>query len=146
MTVSLVTTVGSDKQYFWRPVPRHNPLKQRPHVSSTHSWTSVNQETSSPRHENGRTRDSAVTHSDNTSNTSLSSARPRPNGKRSRAMMDDDNDEDEEDHSKRRSSDRKIIPPAALKFACPFFKRNPTNHRAWRSCAGPGWDTIHRVK
>jgi hypothetical protein len=32
------------------------------------------------------------------------------------------------------------------KFACPYYKRDPlmtTNHR---SCAGPGWDTVHRVK
>jgi hypothetical protein len=32
------------------------------------------------------------------------------------------------------------------RLACPFFKRNPENHRKWRSCAGPGWPTVHRVK
>jgi hypothetical protein len=34
----------------------------------------------------------------------------------------------------------------ASRFACPFFKRNSRKHRKYRSCAGPGWDTVHRVK
>jgi hypothetical protein len=33
-----------------------------------------------------------------------------------------------------------------LRLACPFYKRNPEIHQKWRSCAGPGWDTVHRVK
>jgi hypothetical protein len=32
------------------------------------------------------------------------------------------------------------------RFACPYFKRNAARHQAWRSCAGPGWDTVHRTK
>ncbi|KAM7211105.1 hypothetical protein V8F06_013501 [Rhypophila decipiens] len=32
------------------------------------------------------------------------------------------------------------------RFACPYFKHNPTGHEVARSCAGPGWETIHRVK
>jgi len=32
-----------------------------------------------------------------------------------------------------------------LKFACPYFKRNPKKY--WqRPCQGPGWDSIARVK
>jgi hypothetical protein len=39
------------------------------------------------------------------------------------------------------------LPPLVdRKFACPFFKRHPDKHRKWRSCSGPGWDTIHRLK
>lgn len=47
---------------------------------------------------------------------------------------------------------RRRAPPALDKvtigpcFACPFFKRNPEKHRKWRSCAGPGWKTVHRMK
>ncbi|KAK1751461.1 hypothetical protein QBC47DRAFT_417369 [Echria macrotheca] len=33
-----------------------------------------------------------------------------------------------------------------LKFACPYFQRDPRKHRKHRSCAGPGWTTVHRVK
>jgi hypothetical protein len=32
------------------------------------------------------------------------------------------------------------------KLACPYHQRNPQNHKKYRSCAGPGWDTAHRVK
>ncbi|KAM0542866.1 hypothetical protein ACHAPJ_012589 [Fusarium lateritium] len=32
------------------------------------------------------------------------------------------------------------------RFACPYYRRNPENHREFRSCAGPGFPTILRVK
>jgi len=32
------------------------------------------------------------------------------------------------------------------KFACPYFKRVPRKHGKHRSCIGPGWSTVHRVK
>jgi hypothetical protein len=32
------------------------------------------------------------------------------------------------------------------KFACPFYKRFPEKYKNFRSCPGPGWDEIHRVK
>jgi hypothetical protein len=32
------------------------------------------------------------------------------------------------------------------KLACPFFKRNPRGYTGWRSCPGPGWLSVHRVK
>ncbi|KAH6898092.1 hypothetical protein B0T10DRAFT_555429 [Thelonectria olida] len=31
-------------------------------------------------------------------------------------------------------------------FACPFYRRNPTKHMKPRSCGGPGWPSIHRLK
>lgn len=39
-----------------------------------------------------------------------------------------------------------LSPPLLRKFACPYYKRYPERHRKWRSCSGPGWDTIHRLK
>jgi hypothetical protein len=33
-----------------------------------------------------------------------------------------------------------------IKFACPFYKRDPEKHQKWRSCKGPGWDEVRRVK
>ena len=36
--------------------------------------------------------------------------------------------------------------PLGRKFACPYFKRDPRKHGKHRSCVGPGWTTIHRVK
>ncbi|OTB16406.1 hypothetical protein K445DRAFT_366364 [Daldinia sp. EC12] len=32
------------------------------------------------------------------------------------------------------------------KFACPFYKNDPKAHRKHRSCAGPGWTSLHRLK
>ncbi|OCK79198.1 hypothetical protein K432DRAFT_355440 [Lepidopterella palustris CBS 459.81] len=32
------------------------------------------------------------------------------------------------------------------KLACPYFKRNPRKYQKFRSCPGPGWDTVHRLK
>ncbi|KAI2779247.1 hypothetical protein F4815DRAFT_500576 [Daldinia loculata] len=32
------------------------------------------------------------------------------------------------------------------KFACPFYKNDPKAHNKHRSCAGPGWTSLHRLK
>ena len=32
------------------------------------------------------------------------------------------------------------------KLACPFFKRDPERYKNKRSCPGPGWPTVHRLK
>ena len=32
------------------------------------------------------------------------------------------------------------------RLACPYYKRDPLMAANHRSCAGPGWDTVHRVK
>jgi hypothetical protein len=33
-----------------------------------------------------------------------------------------------------------------LLFACPYFKRCPPKYRRCRSCLGPGWQSLHRLK
>jgi hypothetical protein len=32
------------------------------------------------------------------------------------------------------------------RFACPFFQHDPNRHCTHRSCIGPGWTSIHRLK
>ena len=32
------------------------------------------------------------------------------------------------------------------RFGCPFYQRNPEKHQYHRSCEGPGWEAVHRVK
>jgi hypothetical protein len=32
------------------------------------------------------------------------------------------------------------------KLACPYFKNDPEHCQAGRSCSGPGWDAVHRMK
>jgi hypothetical protein len=34
----------------------------------------------------------------------------------------------------------------SLRFACPFFKRNPPRYMHFNSCPGPGWNDVHRLK
>jgi hypothetical protein len=31
-------------------------------------------------------------------------------------------------------------------MACPFFKYDPDKYKTERTCPGPGWDDVHRVK
>lgn len=33
-----------------------------------------------------------------------------------------------------------------LLFACPFYKHDPVRHGSTRTCVGPGWDKVHRIK
>lgn len=32
------------------------------------------------------------------------------------------------------------------RFACPYYKNNPGKFRQKRTCCGPGWPTVHRLK
>ncbi|KAK0705982.1 hypothetical protein B0T26DRAFT_439975 [Lasiosphaeria miniovina] len=32
------------------------------------------------------------------------------------------------------------------RFACPFYKHNPKKYKAVKTCCGPGWTDVHRVK
>lgn len=36
--------------------------------------------------------------------------------------------------------------PKGRKFACPFFKNDPVKYGTERTCVGPGWDKIPRLK
>jgi hypothetical protein len=59
----------------------------------------------------------------------------------------DEGDNGEEDGDKQlRQPPAPGVSPTGPKFACPFFKNNPTKYQTWRSCPGPGWDEVHRVK
>lgn len=83
------------------------------------------------------------------SRTSNAGARKRKRG--------DDDDDDDDDSRERRSGDdgnkRRLagrdsfgLAAASVRFACPFYKRNPARYISSRSCPGPGWDDVHRVK
>ncbi|KAF2106959.1 hypothetical protein BDV96DRAFT_311431 [Lophiotrema nucula] len=61
---------------------------------------------------------------------------------------DDDEFSDEDAHSKRqRVYDHPLEgEPNKRKFACPYFQRNSERYVMRRSCVGPGWDEVRRVK
>jgi hypothetical protein len=54
-----------------------------------------------------------------------------------------------DDHHKRRRPDSKASgkdPVSDLRFACPYYKRNPGRHQTFTSCRDPGFITIARLK
>ncbi|KAF9731935.1 hypothetical protein PMIN06_000279 [Paraphaeosphaeria minitans] len=57
-------------------------------------------------------------------------------------------DPDEDDAKKRRVSVTTTTEDSETgpRFACPFFKHDPHRYRQKRTCGGPGWPTVHRMK
>ncbi|KAM5364960.1 hypothetical protein ACJA88_012802 [Fusarium oxysporum] len=41
---------------------------------------------------------------------------------------------------------RPLVQPQVRRFACPFYKHDPERYETSRTCCGPGWATVHRVK
>ncbi|KAH6216553.1 hypothetical protein HBI42_126390 [Parastagonospora nodorum] len=60
----------------------------------------------------------------------------------------DDGEGDKEIPNKRRRGSLATIGSSerGAKFACPFYKHEPHRFRARRTCPGPGWPTVHRMK
>jgi hypothetical protein len=52
----------------------------------------------------------------------------------------------EETEHKSRNKKRSTKASNSPRFACPFYKHNPERYEAARSCCGPGWATVHRLK
>jgi hypothetical protein len=90
---------------------------------------------------------SPTTHTGNDRSKADTCHRQNAKGKR---RADDDLPNDDSDDDSRRDSKRPKPDSSAFssqrRFACPFFKRNPTRYQEVRSCFGPGFKTIHRLK
>ncbi|KAF4871419.1 hypothetical protein CGCSCA1_v009620 [Colletotrichum siamense] len=74
------------------------------------------------------------------------SQRQTSKGKGKRHLQADENfddpgeaPDDEEPEAKRRKTEK-------LKIACPYMKRYPTEFCSWRTCVGPGFDGMNRMK
>ena len=58
-------------------------------------------------------------------------------------------DDDENTPNKRRRGSAATTADSSdsgARFACPFFKHDPERYRNRRTCPGPGWPTVHRMK
>lgn len=58
-------------------------------------------------------------------------------------------DEDEDGQHKRRRESAVTMSDESdtiARFACPFYKHDPDRYRNRRTCPGPGWPTVHRMK
>jgi hypothetical protein len=58
--------------------------------------------------------------------------------------VEESSDDDTDEGS--RSTKRSKKASTSQRFACPFYKHNPARYENSRSCVGPGWKTVHRVK
>ncbi|KAH6999820.1 hypothetical protein EDB80DRAFT_725504 [Ilyonectria destructans] len=80
---------------------------------------------------------------------SHAAAEKRRGQKHPRTQSDEDisdsNGDDPHQKSRKLSKDEQGPAP---RYACPFFKHDPTKYQGtqWKSCCWPGWITIHRVK
>ncbi|KAK7413068.1 hypothetical protein QQX98_008076 [Neonectria punicea] len=62
---------------------------------------------------------------------------------------EDDDDGDDDDGSRKNKNTKKaktINDDTRLRFACPYYKRDPQRFKDHRTCLGPGWTDVHRVK
>lgn len=67
--------------------------------------------------------------------------------KRPRQSNGDDEDSDRAPDDKTPESKRRKFAEADKpKIACPFMKHSPTEFSAWRTCIGPGFDGMNRMK
>ncbi|CAM1504800.1 Fc.00g023910.m01.CDS01 [Cosmosporella sp. VM-42] len=60
---------------------------------------------------------------------------------------DNDNDDDSGGRENRNNKRAKIVSEEnRLKYACPYYKFDPERFKSHRTCCGPGWSEVHRVK
>jgi hypothetical protein len=57
-----------------------------------------------------------------------------------------DNEDSGSEENDKSPKSAKYVSQASLGLACPYFKRNPQKYRSHRTCVGPGWGSVHRVK
>jgi hypothetical protein len=127
-----------------RQLGRPSPFNLRPISHNRHKpWTTSYAQTSTPPREQAQLS-TAYSHSHDDSNAPLSSSHSEFGRKRRRSPEDDENDEND---GKRQRHPTTMDPAAGRpRFACPYFKRSPMAVAKIRSCSGPGWNSIHRVK
>jgi hypothetical protein len=58
----------------------------------------------------------------------------------------EDDDEDSSGKRRRGSTTTTDESETGARFACPFYKHDPDRYRTRRTCPGPGWPTVHRMK
>jgi hypothetical protein len=84
------------------------------------------------------------------SSSPAGSSSQKPQGtKRQRDGEGSEPPDDREDGGQRRQRPKLTSPGGTLtsrKFACPYYRRNASKHQNYRSCAGPGWNSVRRVK
>lgn len=81
--------------------------------------------------------------------TSGEVADPTSSRKRKGKQGIDDMEQDQDTDSEEEDRPHKLAKQGSSgnhRFACPYFKRSPEKYMNDRTCVGPGWLTVHRVK
>lgn len=83
-----------------------------------------------------------------TNTTSTPSQESRQTFQNNRKRKSRSDDHDEEGANKRRRGSLVTVDSSEIgvRFACPFYKHDPNRYRNQRTCPGPGWQTVHRMK
>jgi hypothetical protein len=156
ITRSIILTIFfllKDVEYIGQDGPSHtNSASRSP--ATTVGTTSTLTGDSSPSSHSQTGKESHSRDATNSSEGSNSSLKRSRGGKRTSANCNENgqgaSDDDGDGTDKRRCVQPSTSPIRRTgpkrKFACPFFKHDAEKHQRWRSCRGPGWDTVHRVK
>ncbi|KAF7547065.1 hypothetical protein G7Z17_g7974 [Cylindrodendrum hubeiense] len=72
-------------------------------------------------------------------------------GQKRHHRLDDggEDEKDDDDNRSRKDKNKKakrINDDTRLRFACPYYKHDPQRFKDHRTCLGPGWPDVHRVK
>lgn len=87
-------------------------------------------------------------------NRSNANSGPPAGGQKRRQFDEDDGcdgahgngDDEDDDGGEGRAAGKKRTKRVVDKFACPYMKHDPAKYENQRTCCGPGWDDVHRVK
>jgi hypothetical protein len=71
---------------------------------------------------------------------------PSMAGKKRSANVEESSDDDNDDDDEKRPRKSNTHKEKSSRYACPFYKRNPHRFSSERSCSGPGWPNIQRLK
>ena len=139
--------------------PIHTWMKDvhKDSLVSVHSWSTGHAITETPNDgDNASSSQSRDPTSAGTSGAPLTwtnqSSASRSSGKRRMientgdGKKDEDDDQDREEQKSRRQNNTRSSSGGRRRFACPYHKRNPERHQKYRSCAHPGFESVHRIK
>ncbi|KAI8943432.1 hypothetical protein NX059_001442 [Plenodomus lindquistii] len=93
-------------------------------------------------------RDASRTGSQQSSHKALQSSAHKRKSHPEGSPPPGDDDHDDGPHKRRRGSAIVMADESdtGARFACPFYKHDPEQYRSRRTCPGPGWPTVHRMK
>lgn len=115
---------------------------QQLYASDCRMITSCNPDSAAPSSQTGSTGFP----NQQTGSNSAGRDQARNNGAHGRNPPDDGNDGTPNKRPRKDSTSNGRIIGLTLRYACPFFKRNPQKYGSRSACSGPGWESVHRMK